>query len=98
MVTGWNYYLLTLVNSQINQNNLHQNFKYVINDFQRFCICNQYVLQYFSSTVLNRGLICTGAMGALIPVILGEKKVILRNVGKIIRDMEKLYYHSAPAI
>ena len=45
MVTGWNYYLLTLVNSQINQNNLHQNFKYVINDFQRFCMymyCNTF--------------------------------------------------------
>ena len=90
MVTGWNYYLLTLVNSQINQNNLHQNFKYVINDFQRFCICNQYVLQYFLSIVPNRGLICMGAMAALVPII-------LRNVRKIIRDMEKLYYQSAAA-
>ena len=63
-------------------------------------MCNQYVLQYFSSTVLNRGLICTGAMGALVSTCNFERKkeVILRNVGKIIRDMEKLYHHSAPAI
>ena len=47
---------------------------------------NQYVIQYFSSTVRNRGLICKGAIGALAPAIL-RKIGYLHNVGKIIPSL-----------
>ena len=46
--------------------------------FRGFVSVISMYVQYFSSTalstVLNRGLICTGAMGALVPVILRRKK------------------------